>query len=793
MHHRPRYLLLVLLLLLSACGRPDEPPPAPLSATTASAPPTTVPPPAELLRHAMERRAISDDERAAQDLRALLDHHPGVPEARRARYYLAESFARREHWTSARAAFAEVVEAPEQDSLTAPALFWLARCYEELGQASEAIAAYQRYRDLHTPLAPYAAMRQAAQQQTLGQTGPAAQSYEFAAHANLDPAQRAASFEHAIVLYRQQGDDHTALRLYTALLDMAELPGYRARILAEAATLAEAMGQTEQARAWQREIITIAPATPHAVAATDALLAAGDTAFAPADAARVYYQAERYQDALPLLEQAIQQSNNAPTAEDVLELRRLRAMTLRALDDFPAALDALSAVVAASPDSDAGRQARLDWIQTLGQSGSVPEAASAYQEYATTYPDDPRAPVALDRAAQLLERLGEEEGAFFVRMDLEERYPDNELSPTPLHAAALRLFDQGRYDEAGFIWQHIANQRQGYLHALGSFWAARSARQQQQSDAARAAFEAAYQAAPDSYYGARAAEALGYTPAPVITLGAPMTDDDWRTLETWVAEWSGQPVANVAEAGYSEDLLADGAIQRAIGLNDVGLFSEATGEWNEARATWEQHPTHLLMLARIAHERQVPYIALKTAEQLAALAPPDAPPSPDALLRLIYPAPYADLVQQESRTYGIDPRLLYALMRQESLFNPHATSWVGARGLAQVMPATGEGIARQIDMADFATDDLYRPYVSIRFGAYYIAQQITTMEGSIVGGLAAYNGGPGNAWRWAGGSTVADMDVFTEHIDYHETRNYVRRVYGFYGVYQRLYALPEGE
>ncbi len=793
MHHRPRYFLLLLLLLLTACGRPDAPPPADSPTSATSGTPTPVPPPAELLRHAMERRAISDDEQAAQDLRALLDHHPGVPEARRARYYLAESFARREHWTSARAAFEEVVEAPERDSLTAPALFWLARCYEELGQTAEAIATYQRYRDLHTPLEPYAAMRQAAQQQALGQTSAAAQSYEFAAHAELDPAQRAASFEHAIALYRQQGDDRTALRLYRELLDMAELPGYRARILSEAATLAEAMGQHDQSRTWQREIIATAPATPHAVAATDALLAAGDTALSPADAARVYYQAERYRDALPLLEQAIQQGDTTPPAETVLELRRLRAMTLRALDDFPAALDALSAVAAASPDSEAGRQARLDWIQTLGQSGSVQEAASAYQEYATTYPDDPRTPVALDRAAQLLERLGEEEGAFFVRMELEDRYPDNDLSPTPLHAAALRLFHQGRYDEAGFIWQNIANQRQGYLHALGSFWAARSAQQQRQSDAARAAFEAAYQAEPNSYYGARAAEELGYTPAPAVALGVPFTDDDWRLLETWVAGWSGQPAANVAEAGYSKELMADGAIQRAIGLNDVGLFSEAIGEWNESRATWEQHPTHLLMLARIAHERHVPYIALKAAEQIEALAPPDALPPPDALLRLIYPTPYADLVQQESRTYGIDPRMLYALMRQESLFNPHATSWVGARGLAQVMPTTGAGIAQQIDMAGFETADLYRPHISIRFGAYYIAQQITTMEGSIVGGLAAYNGGPGNAWRWAGGATVADRDTFTETIDYQETRNYVKRVYGFYGVYQRLYALPAGE
>jgi soluble lytic murein transglycosylase len=61
------------------------------------------------------------------------------------------------------------------------------------------------------------------------------------------------------------------------------------------------------------------------------------------------------------------------------------------------------------------------------------------------------------------------------------------------------------------------------------------------------------------------------------------------------------------------------------------------------------------------------------------------------------------------------------------------------------------------------------------------------MTGSVHGALAAYNGGLGNAQRWAGGSVVADPDLFTETIDYPETRGYVRAVYGFWGAYKELY------
>ena len=110
--------------------------------------------------------------------------------------------------------------------------------------------------------------------------------------------------------------------------------------------------------------------------------------------------------------------------------------------------------------------------------------------------------------------------------------------------------------------------------------------------------------------------------------------------------------------------------------------------------------------------------------------------------------------------------------------------------LAQVMPATAQGIAQNLEVSGFEEADLLRPAISIRFGAFYLGHQLDMMEGSLPAALAAYNGGPGNATRWAGGNTVADPDLFTESIDYSETRGYVKLVYGYYGAYQRLYKAP---
>jgi soluble lytic murein transglycosylase len=593
------------------------------------------------------------------------------------------------------------------------------------------------------------------------------------------------------------GQDAEALRLYEELLGVATLPDYRARLLSEAAELADALGQTDRAQAWQREIISTAPYSALAVAAVERLLAEGDPALSPAEAARVYFNAERYTDAVPLFDAALQQ---APAgSEEALELRRLRALAIRGQGDFGATMDELARLADDSPPgSDADLQARLDWIQTLGQSGEVDQAAWRYYEYSHTYPTDQRAPEALERAAQLRARLGQTQEAMQIRGELGQRYPQSEQAAPALQQAAWHYYGSARYDTARDMWLLLTQNDEAYEQARGAFWAGRISRSQGDETQARSLFEQAYAAAPDSYYGFRAAEELGISFDGAVPLGAPFSAADWQALATWVDTWAtptnnnsnGAEQAAEAEAVLPE-VANSGFVQRAVALRDVGLQVESVGEWNSARDAWDSDPVRLMWLARLAHEHHEPYTALKAATRLQMLAPAEASPVPQTLERLIYPTPYAPLVVAESRAFDVDPRLLYSLMRQESLFNPGATSWVGARGLAQVMPATGEGIAQNLGVADFHIDDLYRPAVSVRFGAYYIGQSMSSMEGSIHGGLAAYNGGLGNAYRWAGGgSSVADADLFTEFIDYPETETYIKRVYGYYGTYQRLYTLP---
>ena len=158
---------------------------------------------------------------------------------------------------------------------------------------------------------------------------------------------------------------------------------------------------------------------------------------------------------------------------------------------------------------------------------------------------------------------------------------------------------------------------------------------------------------------------------------------------------------------------------------------------------------------------------------------------PKFIARLIYPTYYADLVKQYASEFGVDPFLLLSVMRQESLFEAGASSVVAAQGLMQVMAPTGQEIAQALKWPlNYDVSDLTRPYVSVRFGAYYVSRQKAFFENDMFAALAAYNGGAGNAikWRERAGN---DPDAFYLVVNVEETQRYLRAVATNDGMYRR--------
>jgi soluble lytic murein transglycosylase len=126
------------------------------------------------------------------------------------------------------------------------------------------------------------------------------------------------------------------------------------------------------------------------------------------------------------------------------------------------------------------------------------------------------------------------------------------------------------------------------------------------------------------------------------------------------------------------------------------------------------------------------------------------------------------------------------LIRQESVFNPNAISRVGARGLMQLMPATGQFISKRQGIGAITTADLYNPVLNIKLGMNYLAQMLGEF-GRIEYAAAAYNAGPGRARAWIAARGSMDIEDWIENIPFSETRGYVQGVLRYAANYQRLY------
>jgi len=154
--------------------------------------------------------------------------------------------------------------------------------------------------------------------------------------------------------------------------------------------------------------------------------------------------------------------------------------------------------------------------------------------------------------------------------------------------------------------------------------------------------------------------------------------------------------------------------------------------------------------------------------------------------RLAYPYPYRDLVREAADRYGLDDYILLAVMREESHFRQEVVSHAGARGLMQIMPATGEDIASSMGL-QFQPADLFDPEINIRFGAWYLRSMLNMFDGNLDMALAAYNAGPGHASRWRQSPLGKDPATFPAAVSFIETRQYITKVMDSYLTYQWLY------
>jgi soluble lytic murein transglycosylase len=167
---------------------------------------------------------------------------------------------------------------------------------------------------------------------------------------------------------------------------------------------------------------------------------------------------------------------------------------------------------------------------------------------------------------------------------------------------------------------------------------------------------------------------------------------------------------------------------------------------------------------------------------LAAVRSPNDP----RVLRAIFPWPNRSAVEEEAKEFGIDPLLLVAIVRQESVFDAQALSPAGARGLAQLLPGTAAFTARGLDVP-FDAEWITVPDLNLHLGAAHFAELLRRYSDQLEPAVAAYNAGGVPVSRWLSRPGAGDPDRFVELIPYPETRGYVRSVLRNRALYRAMY------
>jgi soluble lytic murein transglycosylase len=242
-------------------------------------------------------------------------------------------------------------------------------------------------------------------------------------------------------------------------------------------------------------------------------------------------------------------------------------------------------------------------------------------------------------------------------------------------------------------------------------------------------------------------------------------------------------VPSSAPAAFPRVASVDSALRRVLLLRRFGMSPEAQMEndrlYREAAAD-----SGARLLATAVAFSGTDQAARAIALGRTALVRFGSTPN---VLRLLYPVAARDTIVAESRRAGLDPALVAALIRQESSFNPRATSPAGARGLMQVMPAVGQSIAPAAGISSWNPALLYDPGINIEIGIRHLGPLLRSQP-DVARSLAAYNAGGSRVTRWSAKRGADDPEIFTERIPFPETRDYVKSVLRNREFYRALYA-----
>ena len=334
--------------------------------------------------------------------------------------------------------------------------------------------------------------------------------------------------------------------------------------------------------------------------------------------------------------------------------------------------------------------------------------------------------------------------------DLYYKFPEGRFAADALSNIIFANIKYGRYTTAKKLGlEHLNKFQKVQSTPFVLFWLAKAEERSKNYEGAREYYKKVMEQYPDSYYSYRS-----YI--------------DMYRIETPL--FATDLVYNPVVFPYEHSKDGDMVVKLAL-LKDYGLVNELckNDKFVQSWLAYEKGDYNSsVVLARDAMDKL-----------------DKKPPKTDFRWRLVYPVHYYDIIKEF--TLNNNSILLLAMVKEESHFDPKATSAVGAKGLMQLMPQTANEMKNAYGLSFSDTNYLYNPRYNIQLGSLYMSKLKKMNDGSDFYSVLSYNGGAGMVKNWKNNISYDYRDDLLEQIPYPETQNYLKKVYKAYWNYARIY------
>ncbi len=487
--------------------------------------------------------------------------------------------------------------------------------------------------------------------------------------------------------------------------------------------------------------------------------------------AALLYERGRFDDALREYRQLAEQQPEAAMAD---EWRIGEARCLVRLKRPSEAIEAAKGLTSANPQIAA--QALQVLVDANAQMGDADAMLQALDQLGKAHTQSPAYASALNAAGSFVVRRGDWESAARYYATVVTYFPTSAEAREASWRVAWSCYLRGQSENARqALTDHLARYPDSPHEAAGLYWLGRLAEEGGRTAEAQVYFKLLQNRFVHTYYALRASDRMVKLPSVPVS------------GETSLA--AGISLPDAVPAAVCEHGAQGAALHPFVVLKQLSLAGLARRYLNDLLSDDSTQPQALLALSRLESEEKAYDAALFAARRLV----PDYPryelsQLPKEIWELLYPRAFWNLVAQQARANRLDPYLVLGLIRQESAFNPRATSAANARGLMQVLPSTAGGRSKRSRRA--AEKQLYSPAYNVRFGCRYLATLLREFGGNVEEAVAAYNAGGSRVKEWLRGRSFNEPAEFVESIPFRDTRAYVEAVLRDAGTYKGMLASP---